>query len=332
MSKKRIIAIILAVVIILGGIVMSSISAVVSTIFNDNSDSALDPFTEEVEKSGNSSKRIAHLTLNGEITQDGESGGLLGGNGGYNHSSFLKQLDDVKKDSSVKGVLLTVNSPGGGTYPSDEIYQKIKQIKQKDKKVYVQIKDMAASGGYYISSPADKIYAGPQSMTGSIGVIMSNVDYSDFQRKLGIKENVIKSGKHKDILSSSRHMTPEEKNIMQSVIDDSFDRFVDVVKNGRHMSESKVRKLADGRVYSAQQAKKNGLIDQIGYENNALDALSKDIGVKKPEVFTYSADNGFLSSIFSAKTSINGVKNSIEELKSAIHNDSKAKPEYLYEG
>lgn len=331
MSKKRIIAIILAVVIILGGITVSSISALVSAMFNNQGIGDIDPFTEQVEKDGNSNHRIAHLTLNGEIMSGGESGGLFGG-GEYNHEAFLKQLDKVKDDDTVDGMLLTVNSPGGGTYPSDEIYQKIKQIKKADKKVYVQMEDMAASGGYYISAPADKIYAGPQSMTGSIGVIMSNIDYSDLQKKLGIKENVIKSGDHKDILSSSRHMTKEEKQIMQSVIDDSFDRFVDVVKDGRHMSESKVRHLADGRVYSAQQAKDNGLIDEIGYKQTALKALSKDIGKDNPEVFEYSMDDGFFSSIFSVKSSIDAIKNDVKQLKSAIHNDSKAKPEYLYEG
>ena len=331
MSKKRIIAIILAVVIIIGGITVSSISALVSAMFNNQGIGDIDPFTEQVEKDGNSNHRIAHLTLNGEIMSGGESGGLFGG-GEYNHEAFLKQLDKVKDDDTVDGMLLTVNSPGGGTYPSDEIYQKIKQIKKADKKVYVQMEDMAASGGYYISAPADKIYAGPQSMTGSIGVIMSNIDYSDLQKKLGIKENVIKSGDHKDILSSSRHMTKEEKQIMQSVIDDSFDRFVDVVKDGRHMSESKVRHLADGRVYSAQQAKDNGLIDEIGYKQTALKALSKDNGKDNPEVFEYSMDDGFFSSIFSVKSSIDGIKNDVKQLKSAIHNDSKAKPEYLYEG
>lgn len=331
MSKKRIIAIILAVVIIIGGITVSSISALVSAMFNNQGIGDIDPFTEQVEKDGNSNHRIAHLTLNGEIMSGGESGGLFGG-GEYNHEAFLKQLDKVKDDDTVDGLLLTVNSPGGGTYPSDEIYQKIKQIKKADKKVYVQMEDMAASGGYYISAPADKIYAGPQSMTGSIGVIMSNIDYSDLQKKLGIKENVIKSGDHKDILSSSRHMTKEEKQIMQSVIDDSFDRFVDVVKDGRHMSESKVRHLADGRVYSAQQAKDNGLIDEIGYKQAAFKALSKDIGKDNPEVFEYAMDDGFFSSIFSVKSSIDGIKNDMKQLKSAIHNDSKAKPEYLYEG
>ena len=130
MSKKRIIAIILAVVIILGGITVSSISALVSAMFNNQGIGDIDPFTEQVEKDGNSNHRIAHLTLNGEIMSGGESGGLFGG-GEYNHEAFLKQLDKVKDDDTVDGMLLTVNSPGGGTYPSDEIYQKIKQIESR---------------------------------------------------------------------------------------------------------------------------------------------------------------------------------------------------------
>ncbi|MGM7691121.1 signal peptide peptidase SppA [Staphylococcus saprophyticus] len=330
MSKKRIIALILAVVIVLGGIIMSSISAVVSSLFSESTTSDTNPFTEKVEKEGNSSKRIAHLTLNGEITE-GTGGGLFGGEG-YNHEAFLKQLDNVKKDDSIKGVLLTVNTPGGGTYPSDEIYEKIKEIKQKHKKIYVHMDSMAASGGYYISAPADKIYAGPQTMTGSIGVIMSSIDYSGLQKNLGIKQDVIKSGEHKDILSSSREMTSEERDILQSVLDDSFNRFVNIVKDGRDMPESKVRKLADGRIYSAQQAKSNGLIDEIGYEDQTVKALKKDINAKDAEVFEYSTDGGWFSSMYNVKSSISQFTNEIKDVKSIITNDTKTEPMYLYEG
>ncbi|MDT3983109.1 signal peptide peptidase SppA [Staphylococcus ureilyticus] len=330
MSKKRIIAIVLAVIIVLGGIVMSSISNVISSLFSEDSMSEIDPFTETVESEGDTSKRIVHLTLNGEISE-GTGEGMFGSSG-YNHEAFLKQLDKVKKDSSIKGVLLTVNTPGGGTYPSDEIYKKIKEIKKKDKKVYVHMDAMAASGGYYISAPADKIYAGPQTTTGSIGVIMSNVDYSGLQEKLGVKENVIKSGEHKDIMSSSRKMTNEEKDIMQSVLNDSYERFVGIVAKGRDMPEKKVKKLADGRIYSAQQAEKNGLIDEIGYNDNALKALKKDIKAKDAEVFIYSEDEGWFSSIYSTKTTLHQFKNELSELKSIISNDTEAEPMYLYKG
>ncbi|EJY95466.1 signal peptide peptidase SppA [Staphylococcus arlettae] len=329
MSKKRIVAIILAAVIVIGGIVMSSIAAVVGSFVSDSADMNL--MSEEVESEGDSAKRIAHLTLNGQI-MEGSGGGLFSGEEGYNHDLFLKELDSVKEDNTVKGVLLTVNTPGGGTYPSDEIYKKIQQLKQSGKKVYVHMESMAASGGYYISAPADKIYAGPQTMTGSIGVIMSNIDYSELQENLGIKENVIKSGAHKDIMSGSREMTDEEKDIMQSMLDDSFDRFVNIVKDGRNMSEEKVRKLADGRLYSAQQAEKNGLIDDIAYEDETIKALKKDIKAKDAEVFKYNGQLGVFGSLYSAKTAASQLSNQLEDVKAIFTNNTDARPMYLYEG
>lgn len=329
MSKKRIVAIILAAVIVIGGIVMSSIAAVVGSFVSDSADMNL--MSEEVESEGDSAKRIAHLTLNGQI-MEGSGGGLFSGEEGYNHDLFLKELDSVKEDNTVKGVLLTVNTPGGGTYPSDEIYKKIQQLKQSGKKVYVHMESMAASGGYYISAPADKIYAGPQTMTGSIGVIMSNIDYSELQENLGIKENVIKSGAHKDIMSGSREMTDEEKDIMQSMLDDSFDRFVNIVKEGRNMSEEKVRKLADGRLYSAQQAEKNGLIDDIAYEDETIKALKKDIKAKDAEVFKYNGQSGVFGSLYSAKTAASQLSNQLEDVKAIFTNNTDARPMYLYEG
>ncbi|WP_251519867.1 MULTISPECIES: signal peptide peptidase SppA [Staphylococcus] len=332
MSKKRIIAIIIAVVIVLGGIFMSTISTIVTSMFSDSgATSDMNPFPETVEKDGNSNKRIAHLTLNGEITE-GTGADAFGGSTGYNHEAFLKQLDVVKRDDTVKGVLLTVNSPGGGTYPSDEIYKKIKDIKKKGKKVYVHMGTMAASGGYYISAPANKIYAGPQSMTGSIGVIMSNLDYSELQHRLGVKENVIKSGAHKDIMSSSRKMSKEERNILQSVLDDSYNRFVNIVAEGRDMPKKKVKKLADGRIYSAQQAEDNGLIDKISYEDKTIKDLRKDIHAKDAEVFQYDQEGGFFPGLFQTKATITQFKNDLHGLKSIINNDSNAKPMYLYEG
>lgn len=324
MSNKRIIALVLAVVIVIGGIVMSSISAIVSNAFTE-SDTYM--YGEVPEKEGDPTQRIAHFSLEGEIVEGG--GGFMGD--GYNHTEFLEQLDNVKNDGTVKGVLLTVDTPGGSTYASDEIYQKIKEIKHKGKKIYVQMKTMAASGGYYISAPADKIYAGPQTTTGSIGVIMSNTDYTGLQEKLGIKENVFKSGEHKDILSSSRKMTQEERNIMQSIIDDSFDRFMNIVKDGRNMNEKKVRELADGRIYTAQQAKSNGLIDEIGYEDDVIKGLSKEIKVEEPEVFEYDASGSFFT-LFNVKSTVQGLKSDVRAIKSVITNDTQAKPMYLYEG
>ena len=127
-------------------------------------------------------------------------------------------------------------------------------------------------------------------------------------------------------------MTNEERDILQSVLDDSFNRFVNIVKDGRDMPESKVRKLADGRIYSAQQAKSNGLIDEIGYEDQTVKALKKDINAKDAEVFEYSTDGGWFSSMYNVKSSISQFTNEIKDVKSIITNDTKTEPMYLYEG
>jgi len=133
-------------------------------------------------------------------------------------------------------------------------------------------------------------------------------------------------------MSSSREMTNEEKDILQSVLDDSYQRFINIVAEGRDMPEKKVKKLADGRIYSAQQAEKNGLIDEIGYNDNALKALKKDIKAKDAEVFKYSADEGWFSSIYSTKSTLDQFKNELSDLKSIISNDTEAEPMYLYKG
>ena len=144
---------------------------------------------------------------------------------------------------------------------------------------------MAASGGYYIAAPSDKIFAAEETMTGSIGVIADYINYSGLENKLGIKHNVIKSSDYKDIGSASREMTEEEREILQQTIDSSYNRFVKVVSEGRGMPEDRVREVADGRVYDGIQALENGLVDEIGYLGDAIDHMSKELELENPEVF-----------------------------------------------
>lgn len=327
--SKRIVAIILAVVIVLGGIVMSTITTVVSSFFSN--DSMMDNGTQAtVVEPGNTSKQIAEITIDGQIMDMGS--GSLFGDGGYNHESVLNQLEAVKDDITVKGVLLNINTPGGGVYESDELYQKIKDIQDKGKKVYVQMESLVASGGYYISAPADKIFAGPQSMTGSIGVISESTDYSELMDNLGIKTNTIKSGDHKDIMSPTREMTDEERDILQSINKDSYDRFVNIVSNGRDMSEKKVRQLADGRLYSAQQAESNGLIDQIGYKEAAIKDLKKAIKANDAQIVTYDPEASSWNSMFGFSTFVKKLQAKAEQVDSILHNESEARPMYMYKG
>ncbi|WP_150284812.1 signal peptide peptidase SppA [Rummeliibacillus sp. TYF-LIM-RU47] len=281
-----------------------------------------------VLKSGNPSKQIAVLTVNGTIQDTGESTSIFSSET-YNHQYFMDQLEDIKKNKSVKGVLLKVNSPGGGTNESKQIYDKIKEIKkERNIPIYVSMGSMAASGGYYISAPADVIYADEETLTGSIGVIMQGMDYSKLAKKLGIEFNTIKTGPYKDIMNGSREMTPAEKKLLQNMVNDSYGRFVKVVADGRGMSEKEVRSIADGRIMNGSQAVKAGLVDRLGYSEDALKALMKDNKLQGAEVFEYSTDEGW-GSIFSAKLSSKLMPSAEKEAISKMLSTSSA-PRMMY--
>ena len=256
------------------------------------------PFTEEVVKEGSKTKKIAILEVDGVIQDTGEAQSVLQ-NSGYNHQTFLKQLDYVKKDDSVKGIIIKVNSPGGGVVESAEIHNKILQIEREAKKpVYVSMGSEAASGGYYISTAAKKIYASPETLTGSLGVIMEGVNYEGLAKKYGVDFVTIKSGQYKDIMSPTRKMTESERKILQTMINHSYDGFVKVISEGRHIPVEQVKKIADGRVYDGRQAKELHLIDDFGYIDDVILKMKKAEKLNGAEVIRYS-DNFGIGSLFS---------------------------------
>jgi protease-4 len=186
----------------------------------------------------------------------------------------LRQASD---DASVAGVVLAVNSPGGGVTASDEMHQSILDFKRASgKPVVVSMGDTAASGGYYISTAADRIVANETTLTGSLGVILTLTDFSELADRYGVEQEVIKSGEFKDMGSSFRDLTPEEREILQSIVDESYDEFVSVIVEGRGLPEERVREIADGRVYSAEQAKELGLVDSFGGLDEAAE-VSRDL-------------------------------------------------------
>lgn len=249
-------------------------------------------FAEEVVESGSPAQKIAVLEVDGVIQDTGESS--IFQTAGYVHKEFMKQLNHVKDDSSVKGIILHVNSPGGGTNESAEIHHKLVQIQEEtDKPIYVSMGSMAASGGYYISAPATKIFASPETMTGSLGVIMQGVNIGELADKLGIDFTTIKSGPYKDIMSQYRDMTKEEKDILDSMLKNSYDEFVRIISEGRDMPESEVREIADGRVYDGRQAKEVGLIDDFGYQEDVIEQLKNDYKLQGAQVIRYTAGVGF---------------------------------------
>ena len=175
----------------------------------------------------------------------------------------IEELVDFQNDHSVKAIVLRVDSPGGGVGPSQEIYEAVRDIR-KIKPVVASMGSVAASGGYYIAAACEKIYANPGTMTGSIGVIMEFADLRELLGKIGVGTRVIKSGRLKDIGSPTRDMTPEEKMLLQGVIDDAYDQFVEAVAAGRHLDKDKVKAVADGRIMTGRQAQALQLVDELG--------------------------------------------------------------------
>ena len=183
----------------------------------------------------------------------------------FNSRTINEQLKMYGDDSRVKAILLRMDTPGGGVAASQEIADQVKWLRnEKGKKVVISMGAVGASGGYYIASAADKIYANPGTITGSIGVIMHLLNWQETEKKLGLQPTVIKSGAFKDIGSNDRPMTPEEKALLQNIIMDSYDQFVTAVADGRKMNKEAVKKLADGRIYSGRQAKSVNLVDELG--------------------------------------------------------------------
>lgn len=306
MNAKRWIALGAATFLLVASIGVNTVLKLATTDFTSKFDNMLNmsggtTYSEIPIESGDFNKRIAVLSVNGTIQDNGGSGSLLGGSPSYNHKFFMNQLESIINDKSIKGVVLKVNSPGGTVIESKQIYDKIKELQQERKiPFYVSMGSMAASGGYYISAPADKIFLDEETMTGSIGVIMQGMNYGKLAEKYGIEFQTIKTGKYKDIMSPTREMTSDERSMLQEMINDSYERFVDVIEDGRGMSEKEVKKVADGRILNGTQAIKAGLADEIGYAEDTIEAMKKDHNLKGAEVFEYTATEDW-TSLFSVK-------------------------------
>jgi protease-4 len=213
--------------------------------------------------------KIAIVEIKGVITQS---------------SGIIEEINQYQEDEGVKAIILRIDSPGGGVGPAQEIHREILKVKSK-KKVVTSMGSVAASGGYYIACASDLIVANPGTITGSIGVIMEFTNIEELFKKIGIKGVVLKSGEHKDIGSPFREMTPEEKKIIQGVIDNVHQQFVQAVAKGRKMDQEKVMQIADGRILTGEQAKQIGLVDQIGNLQDTIDIVAKMAGIEgKPNI------------------------------------------------
>jgi protease-4 len=198
--------------------------------------------------------------------------------------STIEKIVKYRKNEGIKAVILRINSPGGVVAPPQEIYQEIKKTSQ-EKPVVVSVESIAASGGYYIACAADLIVANPGTLVGSIGVMIPIENIEDLLQKVGLKSKIIKSGKYKDIGSMTRSMTAEEEAILQELIDDTYNQFVDAVAEGRGMKREEVLKIADGRIFTGAQAIKLGLIDKLGNLQDAIEIAAGMVGIEgEPKV------------------------------------------------
>jgi len=228
-------------------------------------------------------KGIVILPVNG-IIQFGITRNILGA-GNYGAEYLIRKIEQYAKEKNVKGMVLRINSPGGTIGAVQELYNAILNFRKQNKFVIASMADIAASGGYYIAAACDKIVANPGTITGSIGVIIYSPSFKGLFQKVGISYNIFKSGKHKYILASYRDVTPEEKKILQSVVDDAYKQFYNDVRISRNIPEDKLKTYADGRIFTGSQAKKIKLIDEVGGLKEAIKIAGVETGLgEEPQI------------------------------------------------
>lgn len=229
--------------------------------------------------------KVAVIPLSGPIQS--ERTGLFSSGSVISPQLVRSQLERAKTDATVKAIVLQIESPGGSVAACQEILNELGRV---EKPIVVSMGIVAASGGYYISAKADKIVALPGSLTGSIGVIAEVPNMKGLYEKLGIEMKVFTAGKYKDMYAGLRELTPEEQLIMQEMTNQLYDQFVQVVVEGRGLSEQKVRELATGQLYTGVQAKTLGLVDELGGLNTAIDLAASLAGIEKPKVEYYKRE------------------------------------------
>jgi len=231
---------------------------------------------------------LAFLVVNLSLDNEGLGLGPLGKRVGLveivgdidTSDGVVDQLEHMRLDSSVRAVVLRLDSPGGGVAASQEIYEAVRKVRDEGKPVIASMGGVAASGAYYIACAADSIVSNPGTLTGSIGVIMSFPNTAELFKKVGVRFEVVKTGKFKDIGSLSRPMTPDEKALLQGVLSNVYQQFVTAISDGRDMEKSDILPYADGRIFSGDQARDLGFVDRLGDLNDAILLAGSMAGIK----------------------------------------------------
>lgn len=290
---------------------------------------------------------MAQVTVAGEIR--GSSSAFESSDTAYHHNWTLRMLEELINDPHNVGLILFVNTPGGGVYESDELYYKIQKYKDETSRpVYVYMGNMAASGGYYISAPADKITANRNTWTGSIGVIVGTLlDVSGFLETHGIKATDITSGPNKSMGSNFAPLTDEQRAIFQSMVDEAYDQFVGIVAEGRGMSVEEVKQIADGRILTAAQAKELNLIDEIMTREEFDEFIIDEMGDIPTKDIRFVGQTSFFNSILGllgykelpdynatkkdAETSYSGDDASVAQILEMAKESNQVPIKYMYE-
>ncbi len=252
----------------------------------------------------------------------------------YQHDFTIKSIDQLIKDKNNRGMIICVDSPGGGVYESDELYFKIKEYKNKTgRPVFSYMKSMAASGGYYISAPADMIYANRNCWTGSIGVTIGTLyDLSGLLEKYGVETVTITSGRNKSMGSIVDPLTDEQRKIFQSLVDEAYDQFVGIVAEGRNMDPEKVKELADGRIYTAKQALELGLVDVVCSYEDAISHMADNYALEGYILHDMRyRDNSFMGRLLGQFPLPQRAGSDVETILSMIKNDVAFPVSYLSE-
>ena len=249
---------------------------------------------------------VGLIEVSGPITDSGASG-LLGGTSG-GARDFIREVETARQDPQIKSVVIRINSPGGSASASQEMYGAVMRLRE-EKPVIASMGDVAASGGYYVAAACDKIYANRATTTGSIGVITQLLNYQDLFDKLGLDEATIKSGKFKDAGNPARPLTPEERQLFQGLINNLYNQFVNDIVAGRKeatngkLTRAKLIPLADGRVFTGEQAAKNGLIDATDDLYAAVKFAAREGGLSEEDTpITPLSDGGGLGALFGASS------------------------------
>lgn len=219
------------------------------------------------------------------------------GDGNVGGDSLIALLDRLDRDNSISGVILELNTPGGAVLASAEVADRVRKLKDDGTPVVAWMRDSAASGGYYIAAGTSRIVAHESTITGSIGVILTYLNIEGLAQKVGIKPVVIKSGELKDMGSPFTELSDKERSVLQGIIDQAYASFVDTVAAGRDMPKSRVRELADGRIYTGLQARRNGLVDEIGGSAAAIDEIEDLLEEDDVNVVRYQPSYGLLDAL-----------------------------------